>query len=531
MKPLDAIILDATKARKLDDAAFNAIKRKHSKGLGFPTNIALFSVYQKLVKQKKIARNQQLEHIIRKRKVRTLSGIAAITVLTPNGACPGNCIFCPTERGMPKSYLSNEPAVMRAIANNFDPYLQVRRRLEALASQGHSTDKIEIIVIGGTWSSIPHSFQEWYIGRLYEALNAKTTVIPKKGLIPLTKSLRALQDYNRRRARHKLVGLTLETRPDWVTEEELKRMRIYGCTRVELGVQSVYDDVLDASRRGHHIDATVRATALLKDAGFKINYHIMPNLPKATPKRDMEMARILFSDPRFQPDMLKIYPCVIVKNADLYKVWEKGAYKPYTDRQLITIIKTMKSYVPEYCRIVRVIRDIPAPSIEAGSTASNLRQTIQEEMKREGVTCRCIRCREIKDEKTHGRLTLRRTDYPASGGREIFLSFNDTHDKLVALLRLRISSPEAHPLFPVLKNAALIREVHTYGEVAPLLGVSEKGKKQHKGLGKKLLKEAEKISKKEFGMKKIAVISGVGVQGYYGKNGYTLRDTYMVKAL
>jgi len=203
MKPLDAIILDATKARKLDDAAFNAIKRKHSKGLGFPTNIALFSVYQKLVKQKKIARNQQLEHIIRKRKVRTLSGIAAITVLTPNGACPGNCIFCPTERGMPKSYLSNEPAVMRAIANNFDPYLQVRRRLEALASQGHSTDKIEIIVIGGTWSSIPHSFQEWYIGRLYEALNAKTTVIPKKGLIPLTKSLRALQDYNRRRARHR----------------------------------------------------------------------------------------------------------------------------------------------------------------------------------------------------------------------------------------------------------------------------------------------------------------------------------------
>lgn len=531
MKPLDAIILDAANARKLDDAAFNAIKRKHSQGTEFPTNIALFSVYQKLLKRKSIAKNPALEHIIRKRKVRTLSGIAAITVLTPTTACPGDCIFCPTEQGMPKSYLSNEPAVMRAIANDFDPYLQVRRRLESLKAQGHATDKIEVIVIGGTWSSIPHSFQEWYIGRLYEALNDTKTTVPKKRRAPLKKSLRALQYYNNTKARHKLVGLTLETRPDWVNESELKRMRMYGCTRVELGVQSVYDDVLDASRRGHRIDATARATQLLKDAGFKINYHIMPNLPKSTPKRDKEMARILFSDPRFQPDMLKIYPCVVVKNADLYKEWKKGSYTPYTDKQLIDVITAMKSYVPEYCRIVRVIRDIPAPSIEAGSTASNLRQTIHETMQRTGVSCRCIRCREIKGEKTHGRLTLRRTDYDASGGKEIFLSYNDAHDKLVALLRLRIPSPASTPLFPALKNAALIREVHTYGEVAPLAEIIEKEKKQHKGLGKKLLKEAERIAKKEFKLKTIAVISGVGVRGYYQKNGYRLKDTYMIKNL
>lgn len=529
---LDTIILEASKAKRLTDAAFNEIKRKHSKGLGFPSNITLFSVYQKLLKEKRIAQNTALEQIIRKRKVRTLSGIAAITVLTPTGACPGDCIFCPTERGMPKSYLSNEPAVMRAIANDFDPYLQVRRRLEALEAQGHATDKIEIIVIGGTWSAIPHAFQEWYIGRLYEALNDKKTTVPKtRRRVPLKKSLRALQNYNHRRAKHKLVGLTLETRPDWVTEKELARMRTYGCTRVELGVQSVYDDVLDASRRGHHIDATTHATTLLKNAGFKINYHIMPNLPKSTPTRDARMAKILFSDPRFQPDMLKIYPCVVVKNADLYREWKKGKFKPYTDRQLISTIKKMKLYVPEYCRIVRVIRDIPAPSIEAGSTASNLRQTIHKEMERDGVSCRCIRCREIKGEKTRGRLTLRRTDYSASGGHEIFLSYNDARDKLVALLRLRVPSPNAHPLFPALKNAALIREVHTYGEVAPLLRAAEKGKKQHKGLGKKLLKEAEKIARKEFGIKKMAVISGVGVRGYYEKNGYALKDTYMVKEL
>lgn len=479
---------------------------------GLPSNIKLISVYQKLIKSGKIKENPALEAVIKKRKVRTLSGIASITVLTKNWGCPGKCFYCPTEKDMPKSYLSNEPAVMRAVANEFDPARQVKSRLDSLKAQGHSTDKIEIIVIGGTWSAIPRDYQEWYIQKLYEALNNRNA-----------KSLKAAQDYNQRYAKYKMVGLTLETRPDWVTEEEIKKMREYGCTRVELGAQSLYDDVLDASNRGHHINATIQATKMLKNTGFKINYHMMLNLPGSNPRKDIAMFQELFSNPDFRPDMLKIYPCMVIKGTKLYEQWKRKEYKPYTDRQLINIIKKAKQFVPEYCRIVRVIRDIPAESIEAGSKASNLRQTIHEEMKEGGLKCRCIRCREIGNAKVEARdLKLKRLDYDASGGKEIFLTFEDTkHDKLVALLRLRIC------------DTAIIRELHTYGEVAPISMFRDRDSKhsQHRGLGKKLVREAERIAKKEFGLKKITVISGVGVRGYYAKLGYKLRDSYMVKDL
>ncbi|MEK7493786.1 MAG: radical SAM protein, partial [Patescibacteria group bacterium] len=325
----EKIIIEAARKKTFTEASFDVIRRAHASGgtEGLASNVALFAAYRKLIAAKKIKPHSALARVIIKRKVRTLSGIAAITVMTPNGACPGTCVFCPTERGMPKSYLSNEPAVMRAIANKFDPYLQVASRLASLTAQGHATDKIEIIVIGGTWSSIPHRFQEQFIARLYEALNEQNSTGKKQ-----TASLSKLQEYNRRHAAHKLVGLTLETRPDWVNEDEIKRMRLYGCTRVELGVQSVYDDVLDISKRGHHIDAVTRATTLLKNAGFKINYHMMPNLPGSTPARDVAMFKTLFTDPCFQPDMLKIYPCMVVKNTELYRMWQKGVYRPYTDR-------------------------------------------------------------------------------------------------------------------------------------------------------------------------------------------------------
>ncbi len=483
---------------------------------GLPSNINLISVYQKLLKTGKIKANATLAQIIKKRKVRTLSGIASITVLTKDWGCPGKCAYCPTEKNMPKSYLSNEPAVMRAVANEFDPYRQVRSRLESLKAQGHSVDKIEIIVIGGTWSAIPRDYQEWYIQKLYEALNGRSAY-----------SLKSAQSYNTRYAKHKLVGLTLETRPDWVAEEEIKKMREYGCTRVELGVQSLYNDILDTSNRGHHIDATIRATKILKDAGFKINYHMMLNLPGSTPKKDIAMFKELFINPDFQPDMLKIYPCMVIKGTKLYDQWKAGKYKPYTDRQLINIIKKVKQFVPEYCRIVRVIRDIPAESIEVGSKTSNLRQTIHQEMKLEGLKCRCIRCREIGNQAlTAKNIQLKRINYDASDGKEIFLTYEDIkNDKLVALLRLRICLEVQPP------NIVIIREVHTYGEVAPMFRDRDSKYSQHRGLGKKLVKEAEKIAKKEFGTKKIAVISGVGVRGYYAKLGYKLRDSYMVKEL
>jgi len=539
---LEKIVVEASRAKKLDDLAFNRIKRKHMRALGIhglPGNVKLFSVYQKLLESGKIPFTASLDRIIKKRKMRTLSGIASITILTKDWGCPGKCTFCPTEKGMPKSYLSNEPAVMRAVLNQFDPYRQVRTRLESLAAQGHATDKIEVIVIGGTWSAIPKDYQEWYIKKIYEALNDTTTLPQVYTSYKTKKTLKALQMYNEKYAKHKLVGLTLETRPDWVTEKDVKLMRAYGCTRVELGVQSVYDDVLDASNRGHHIDATIRATKLLKDNGFKINYHMMPNLPGSTIKKDISMFKEIFENPSYRPDMMKIYPCMVVKDAKLYDIWKKGGYTPYTDRQLIEIAKKAKSYVPEYCRIVRVIRDIPATSIEGGSKASNLRQTIQEEMKKEGLACRCIRCREIKDMKPETRnMKLKRMDYEASDGHEIFLTFDDVkNDKLVALLRLRIPAPCLEVQLPnmvsALKNTALIREIHTYGEVVPLMFGSSTSKhaKQHKGLGKKLLKEAERIAKKEFGAKKMAVIAGAGVRGYYRAQDYSLKDTYMVKAL
>ena len=519
---MEKIIIESAGKKNLTDAIFNRVKREHMRKLGvhgLPSNISLISVYQKLLKSGKIKANQKLEAVIRKRKVRTLSGIASITVLTKNWGCPGKCAYCPTEKDMPKSYLSNEPAVMRAIANKFDPAKQTRARLDSLKAQGHATDKIEIIVIGGTWSAIPRDYQEWYIKKLYEALNGRSA-----------HSLKAAQAYNARYAKHKLVGLTLETRPDWVTEEEIKKMREYGCTRVELGVQSLYDDVLDISNRGHHIEQTARATKMLKNAGFKINYHMMLNLLGSNPKKDIAMFKELFLNPDFRPDMLKIYPCMVIKGTKLYDWWKQDKYKPYTDRQLINIIKKAKQYVPEYCRIVRVIRDIPAESIEAGSKASNLRQTIHEEMKREGLKCRCIRCREIGNIKLETRnIKLKRMDYEASGGREIFLSFEDTkHDKLAALLRLRLCL-ESRSLN--IEKTAIIRELHTYGEAVTLFIDRDSKHTQHRGLGKLLVKEAERIAQKEFGARRIAVISGVGVRGYYAKLGYKLRDTYMVKNL
>ncbi len=533
---LENIIKEAAEKKNLTDHEFNRIKRIHMRRLGIhglPGNVKLLSVYQKMMKTKEIKRNIQLDLIIKKRKIRTLSGIASITVLTRDWGCPGKCTFCPTEKGMPKSYLSNEPAVMRAILNEFDPYMQIRTRLDSLKAQGHATDKIEVIVIGGTWSAIPHDYQEWYIKKIYEALNdTKTKKQKPHASYKTKKSLKALEDHNQKLAKHKLVGLTLETRPDWVNEKEIKLMREYGCTRVELGVQSVYDEVLDASNRGHHIDATIKATRLLKDAGFKINYHMMPNLPGSTAKKDVAMFKEIFANADFRPDMLKIYPCMVVKEAELYNIWQKGKYKPYTDRQLIDIIKKAKSYVPEYCRIVRVIRDIPATSIEAGSKVSNLREDIQREMIAQGLSCRCIRCREIKGAVADAiDIKLIRRDYDASDGKEIFLSYEDTkNDKILSLLRLRIPSKKTNKLFPSLSKSALIREIHTYGEVVAL-SKTARNAKQHTGLGRKLLEEAQRIVQEEYTLSSIAVIAGSGVRGYYAKFGYRLKDTYMVKAL
>jgi len=295
-----------------------------------------------------------------------------------------------------------------------------------------------------------------------------------------------------------------------------------------LGVQNIYDDILKLNKRGHHAKAIVKATQLLKDAGFKICYHLMPNLPGSDLKRDQKMFEEIFKNSGFQPDLLKIYPCAILKEAEIYKLWKAGEYRPYTDRQLINLLKNAKKKIPYYCRIQRLVRDIPSGSIlEGPAKISNLRQVIAKEAEKENWRCHCIRCREVRENyNPKEKLYLFRQDYDASNGKEVFLSYeNKNRERLYSLLRLRI--PSENQFLPVLQNAAIIREVHTYGQMHPL----NKGiiSPQHKGLGKKLIKEAEKISEREFGLKKIAVISGVGVRNYYRKLGYKLKGDYMVK--
>lgn len=507
----------------------------------------LLARYRQLVSKNVIRPDKKLEALLKTREIRTLSGVAVITVLTKSFPCPGHCLYCPSEKGMPKSYLSNEPAAMRAVLNKFDPYRQVQMRLAALEKEGHKTDKIELVVLGGTWSVYPKQYQNWFIAECFKACNRKSQKSHRRqgfgeqakvesrksdlSIEQLSKYLKGGQKKNET-ARHRIIGLTLETRPDYIKPAEIKRMRDLGCTRVELGVQSIYDDILKINRRGHTTQEIIRATKLLKDASFKINYHLMPNLPGSTLKKDEQMFKQIFTDSNFQPDLLKIYPCVVLKDAPLYKYHQQKKYKPYTKKQLIALLVKIKQHIPPYVRIQRIIRDIPSDSIMAGNRVSNLRQILDQKK-----ICRCIRCREVRNKYSSSpalagsrSLQLFRYDYAASGGQEIFLSLEDKSDRLHALLRLRIPSAyltKSQQIFPVLENAALIREVHTYGEMASL---SQDKKIQHRGLGKKLIREAEKIVRREFKpIKKVAVISGIGARDYYRQLGYRLRDGYMVK--
>lgn len=524
-------------AKTAEDLAM--IKRKIAKKykIACPSNIVLLKTYHKMVKNKSLKRSLILENLLRTRPIRSLSGIVNISVLTKPYPCPGKCIYCPNQKGIPKSYLKNEPAVMRAILNKYDPYKQIKMRFRALEAAGHPTDKIELRIIGGTWSYYPKRYQTWFIKRCFDACNQNNYAYGQ--------SLLTSQKLNEK-AKHRIVGLSVETRPDFINEKEIKRFRKLGVTMVELGVQSIYDDVLELNKRGHVVETTIRATKLLKDTGFKVCYHIMLNLPGSTLSRDLKMFKILFSDSRFQPDLLKIYPCALLKETLLYKWWREKKYNPYSDGQLINLLKAIKKIVPFYVRIQRITRDIPSSSIVAGpSKISNLRQILADQSKEEGWKCRCIRCREVKENyNPKEKIYLFRQDYEASDGKEIFLSFeNKNRTKLYSLLRLRtpndaISSDRTLSrqkvyLFSALKDAAIIREIHTYGQLHPLKqSVGEPfsdNSPQHKGLGKKLIKEAEKIAKKEFGLNKISAISGIGVRSYFKKLGYRLENTYMVK--
>lgn len=514
------------------DLAF--LKRDFAKKdkVSCPSNVSLLKSYHRLVKNKRIKRMFFVEQVLRTRPVRSLSGIVNVSVLTKPYACPGKCLYCPTEKGVPKSYVSGEPAVERAKTLNYDPYLQVQKRLEMLSAEGHPTDKIELRLIGGTWSYYPKQYQRWFIKECFRACNEFG-----RSKIFNFQTLEKEQRKNEK-AKHRIIGLSIETRPDFINIEEIRRLRGFGVTMVELGVQSIYDDVLELNLRGHKVKETISATELLKNAGFKVLYQMMPNLPGSNLKKDEEMFKELFTNPDFQPDLLKIYPCALLKEAPLYKWWRAKRYKPYTEKQLIELLKSIKKQIPYYVRIQRIARDIPSKKIlEGPAKISNMRQILAEAAKKEGWKCRCIRCREVKENyNSKEKLCLFRQDYKSSGGKEIFLSYeNENRQKLYSLLRLRISQNNektSRYVIPVLRNAAIIRELHTYGQAAPIHRervpiISP----QHKGLGKKLIKEAEKITKNEFGLDKIAVISGVGARGYYRKLGYGLKEEYMIKTL
>lgn len=371
--------------------------------INFLSNPILLAAYNDLVKNRTIKANDQLFQILRKRRVRTSSGIASVAILTKSWPCPGKCIYCPTEADMPKSYLSNEPAVMRAILAKFDPRRQVQIRLRGLEIAGNPADKIELIIMGGTWSVLPHDYQLRFIIACYAACNnfgkkflisnAKFPMKSKMSNNQLLKILKKEQKKNEK-TKYRIVGLTLETRPDFINEKEIKRFRELGCTRVELGVQSIYDRILTKNIRGHLIEETIRATKLLKDAGFKICYHLMPNLYGSNKKLDLQMFKTIFSDSRFQPDLIKIYPCVVTKNSQLYSLYKRGLYKSYSDKELMRLILQIKKIIPPYVRIQRLVRDIPAESIESGSKISNLRQIIHQ---KSGRLATCLPARQVCD--------------------------------------------------------------------------------------------------------------------------------------
>jgi elongator complex protein 3 len=444
-----------------------------------------------------------------KKASRTISGVTPVAVMAKPFPCPGKCVYCPTSPEAPKSYTIESPAVLRARSCDFDPRKQVEIRLRTLAEMGHARDKVELIVMGGTFLSYPRDYQYSFIKDCYDALNNASS-----------DSLEEARDTNES-AEHRCVGLCIETRPDFCGEEEIASMLDFGATRVELGVQTLDDDIHRLTGRGHGTVDIVAATRLLRDYGFKVYYHWMPGLPGSTPEHDLELSKQLFGDKRFRPDGLKLYPTLVVRGSELESWYRDGRYRPYHEAVMIDLLIAIKTAVPKYVRIPRLMRDIPAKFIVAGSKDLALRGTVRKKMELTGVRCECIRCREyghrLKDGKSMGEPYLTRMDYETLGAREVFLSYEDENDTLFGLLRLRMG-----------QGGALVRELHVFGREVPLGGKSEQAA-QHRGLGENLLREAEKITEEEFRRDRLSVLSGVGAREYYRSFDYKLEGAYMIK--
>jgi len=442
---------------------------------------------------------------------RTISGVTPVAVMAKPFPCPGKCVYCPSSPEAPKSYTMESPAVLRARSCGFDASKQVEIRLKTLAEMGHARDKIELIVMGGTFLSYPCDYQYQFIKDCYDALNGISST-----------SLEEARRLNEE-TEHRCVGLCIETRPDFCGEEEIARMLDFGATRVELGVQTLDDEVHCLTKRGHGVAEVISATRLLRDSGFKVYYHWMPGLPGSTPEHDLELSRQLFEDARFRPDGLKLYPTLVVRGSELESWYRDNRYRPYPDEVMIDLLVAVKTLIPKYVRISRLMRDIPAKFIVAGSRDLALRGTVRKKMEETGVRCSCIRCREYghrrRDSWSIDRPYLTRLDYETTGGREVFLSYEDENETLFGLLRLRVN-----------QHGARVRELHVFGPEVPL-GERVGQAAQHHGLGEKLLREAEGIAREEFKADRLSVLSGIGARNYYRSLGYSVKGAYMVKEL
>ena len=484
---------------------------------GYMAKHILVAAYRQQVGSGQWPENLALLERIRMKPVRTLSGVTTVTVLTKPYPCPGKCIFCPTDVRMPKSYLPDEPGARRALDHNFDPYDQVAARLQALEAVGHPVDKIELLILGGTWSSYRRDYQEWFIQRCFEALNAR----PAGSLVEA-------QTWNET-ALHRNVGLVIETRPDEVTPEELTWLRRLGVTKVQMGAQSLDDRILELNQRGHTVAQTHQAVALLRRFGFKIVLHWMPNLLGATLQSDGLDFNHLWDG--LCPDEIKIYPTQLLANADLYAYWQRGEYQPYTTQELIGLIADIKPCIPRYCRVNRVIRDIPSTNVVEGNKRTSLRQDVQKELRQRGKRCQCIRCREVRGQSI-APLSLRLEEliYAADGAQEWFLSFVTPDDQLAGFLRLSLPELDTFKVgIGELEQAAVIREVHVYGQ-SLAVGKEQIGAAQHSGLGSRLIQRAEQVAR-QHGYKRLAVIAAVGTRKYYLQRGYKRGELYLVKSL
>jgi len=552
-----AIFAAVRDAPAWDQHALMRILARHPRdSKGYFSKIELVSAYQQLTAAGELPFVRALQRRLQMKPVRTSSGVAPVTVLTEPAGCPGRCIFCPDAEGMPKSYLPDEPGARRAAQCGFDPYLQVRTRLDTFEAMGHATDKIELLILGGTWSAYSRKYREWFVRRCLDAMNVSRdtdvmlshseaspqhdaeTLRSAQGDAVESATLADAQARNET-ASHRNVGLVIETRPDWVTPDEIVHLRRLGVTKVQLGVQSLDDRILALNQRGHDVATVRRAVGLLRVAGFKLHLHWMPNLLGATPESDRVDFERLWSDVALRPDELKIYPCSIIEGTELYRLWREGQYRPYTDEELLDLVADCKATIPAYCRVNRVFRDIPADDIVAGVKSSNLRQLVHERMAARGQVCGCIRCREIREtEVLDGDLHLVVHEYDTAVSREQFIGLETAAGKLAGFLRLSLPHKETCEIsetsqvwdaMPELRGAAMIREVHVYGP-ALSIGAANAGEAQHLGLGRRLIDEAE-VRAAAAGYDRVAVISAIGTRRYYEPLGFERGELYMIARL